>query len=217
MKYVNLLPESMKLARARQQQRRVLSLMIGGLALLAAGWASFAVVQVQELNTQIAAKQQDLQPLRDRSRELQELQAERQELQDQLTLIERLREPLPPASLLALLTQVAPEEAVLRTLAINMPQPRLPQDDEAEGNKGEAADDPVVEIQLEGLAREDAAVARMVSNLSEGGVFRGVRLLDSRETVFLEQPGHEFRITMNVPLTRPLSTAAADADGSGAR
>lgn len=214
MRRINLLPDHMKQARVRHRRRLRTNLALALAAMLALGWGGLAVMQVQAVNGRVADAEQALTPLREGGEQIRQLRAERERLHRELTMVKTLREPLPPASLLALLSQLAPEEAVLRKLMIELPQPTLATD--AEGGDGAKAKDrreAAVRIELSGMAREDAAVAAMVSRLSEGGIFRDIRLSDSRETVFREQPGHTFRITMSVPLTRSTATAHADRTG----
>lgn len=207
MKRINLLPDYLKEARARRRERVIYAAVTVGAMVVLAGWASIAAVQVRSLDRQIAEADRELEPWRERAADIEDLHAEHQQLHARLGTLRNLREPVSPAPLLALLTRLAPEDAVLRSLVIENPALSLYDEDEQDI----APPDPV-RIELEGLVPDDVTIGRLVRVLGDGGVFRSIRLADSNEVVFRDQPGHQFRITMRVPLT--LSTTATHADGA---
>lgn len=212
MKRINLLPERIKQARMRRRERVTLGLLLGAALLVGVTWSGFAITHLSRLDSRIVDADRQLAPLREVSGETQRLQAQRRQLEARLALVRELREPLPPATILALLSQVAPEDVVLSDLTMQFPEPSLPTDQKQK--KDAEVPMPIVHVTIEGLARGDAAVAGMVSRLAEQPVFRNVRLTDSREAAVRDRPAHRFRITMQLPLMRPVTTADA---GGGVR
>ncbi|MEX2673754.1 MAG: PilN domain-containing protein [Phycisphaeraceae bacterium] len=213
MKRIDLLPQHLHQAQAAQNRRATYGVLAGLLVVVLAGWAGAAVVQLRGLDRQIAAAEQEVTPLREAAERVATLQAERANLEAEIGTVARLRETLPTAPILALLTQIAPKEVALRGLKIQLPGPPLPERENSDERKRSPAPPPHVQIALQGLASDDVAVARMVRLLSQHHLFKNIQLDDSREVVVRDQPRQEFNLSMKLLLTQ----AAAMAQHDGAK
>jgi Tfp pilus assembly protein PilN len=204
MRRVNLLPAHLLDAQRRQRQQATGVLLIGVVTVLLASWLAVAVWQVRTLEARTAAVDQQLQPLRQQQQHQARLLQQKQELAQRLSLIQTLREPVPVPAILARISQLAPPQAILRSMVIDVPAaPLAPAAPVAASSRRAAANQqpqPIrpIQIQLDGLASQDAAIARLVSELTESGLFQNVRLADSREMTFQGQPCHQFRVSMEI-------------------
>jgi Tfp pilus assembly protein PilN len=214
MRRINLLPASVLESRQRQRQRTTIGLGAVGAGVLMAAWLLVAVSQVRSLDGRIALAEFELQPLRQLDEQRAQLRQQEQTLQQRLALVESLREPLSAPAILALLSQLTPEQAVMRSLSIELPPPALavsaPTARPTPPSPATGEAPRAIQIQLEGLATHDAAVATLVSQLTQAGLFHNVRLADSRQVSFQNVPCYQFRLSMEIPLTRPASASTRE-------
>lgn len=212
MKRINLLPPQCQRGQTRQRLPGVRTLVAAAMGLVLTAGMGAAMLRVRSLNSQIAAAERDLDPLRQHKEQLDGLQDECHRLTAQIEAVQSLREPFPTVAALALVSRVVPEEAVVRSLVVAVPEP-------ANGNmlagdgKSRKADAPTdALIQIEGLATDGAVIGRIVGALAEHGLGR-VRIDDSREVRVNNQRCYQFRISVSIAL--PSSPALERMNGSG--
>lgn len=182
-------------------------MLLGAAALVVAALGIATVLQARSLNRQIINAEQDLAPLRVRLEERRVYEQEHRQFTGQLKTIQTLREPLPPAAIIALLTRLAPDDVVVKKLVIEVPPPLLvaASDDRRAGNRrADAA--PFALVQIEGLASVNETVPLLIRRLMGSGVFGEVQLDDSQKVLVNGASGQRFRISAQIPL---ISTEAS--------
>lgn len=211
MTRINLLPESYKLQKQQHQQRRHISrvAVISGVLLLA--WSVGLVMQLKQVDRQAQQARAQLPALKQEIKKLDDLHAQRDRLQQQTRMLERLRDPISPAAVLALLTQLFPDDAVLHGLVIQVPPPaiELPRDPLSPQNRQRSAKTaspppakPIV-MQLEGMVVSDVIAAQLARQLSQSGLFRNVRVENTQQLNHQGQAFHQFRVSIEIPVETP--------------
>lgn len=198
MKRINLLSEELSTRRSRGRANRVrIAIAIAAIAGVVA-WTTLGTMRWRENALRIGRAQADLAPLRDRAAELDRAGREHRERREQAELIASLREPIPPAGLVALVAQLTPDNAYLRSFDLDIPLPAPRAAKDAAGTRTTRVIDTPIKLSLAGVSTTDTALTGLVGELTRCGVFRNVRLEDSRQATFNEHDVHEYRITTEV-------------------
>lgn len=215
MRRVNLLPERWLQEGARRRRRLPCYLVAVGLMGGLTAGLMLTRTHTRELEVQIAEAEQALAPLRLRAQELEKWQSNQQAQIDRIEAADSVRDPASIGAVLALLSQVAPDEVALSQLVIDVPLPPAIAAQGRDSRKQPMHQLRSVRVQLRGMATRDSLVARFVSALSDRGIFKNVRLDDSRQGAFSEHVCHEFQISMDVPLIPENESAQANRRSRG--
>ncbi len=214
MKRINLLPESLLLARAERRRRAVQVALLSVAAAGVLAWAIVGLVQVREMDGQIASAEAEIDPLRKQVEALRSLEAERDELERNIALLDRLEGPVPAAAILALIEQLLPKDATLWNVQIESPLPVLLEvvaDADSRGDRGrEPFSLKPIRIQIDGVAADAVAAPDMVEALNSHWLFHNARAVDSREVTMHGQTAHQYRITVDIPLIRRAAVSAGE-------
>jgi len=199
MKRINLLPGHIAEAAARERSRRkyrvaMSALLFSSIAILACG-----VSHVWALDRQVQRAEREMVPLREQAGVLNKLEDDHRQLAERATWIRSLRDPVPPAATLALLTQVIPEDAVVRKLVIDA-QPvswaGSGQRKRATPRRDQAA--PLMTIQVEGVAYNSSTIPEIVRRFLATEKFTNVRLENNQPTHERDVAGQRFRLTADM-------------------
>jgi len=194
MKRINLLPEHLTRRPARQRKKLAVALVGAAIAFSISVWTFQTWTHLSRLDAQLVDLNRKLEPLRQVSQELQRVERHRQTLQ-------LLGDPVPSGALLALLTQLTPDEVVLRTLIIDAPTPANWDGALVKESKNRIIE-PMkpVHLELEGVTTTHGAISDALSRFSGSSVFDRVRLDDSHEGLLYGRSVHEFRLSMEIPV-----------------
>ena len=185
-------------------------LLIGAAAIALASWIIAATVHVTVLGAQIAEAETRLEPLRRESQGLK-LAGDPAAPEKRPQFAERLHRPLSSVEILALLSQLAPDEMVLCSLSLEYPAPP-PTSDGANVKKSKPEVLKRAHVQLEGVATVDGVMSSLIGELAERG-FHNVRIEDNREGTFNGRRCYLFRTSMDIP-TADGPIAAAGREGT---
>lgn len=230
MKQVNLLPPHYTATRIRNARRRQaigLTLAAGCICL---AWTGVLMFQLHGINRQMTVAKARLQPLQQQWADIEATRIRCDQLAQKVATLKHLRDPIALNAVLARLTQLFPDDAVLQCLAIDVPAVSLPKQKLADSPQARkksrlasatfqsqqssnfitsAGNTNALLIELLGLVSSDVVVAQLARQLAESGLFRNVRIQDARQITFNEQSFHQFRITIEIPVyQRPTSQLA---------
>lgn len=129
------------------------------------------------------------------------------ELEDQASMLL----PLKATYTMALMTSCMPEGVGLTDMVIDAPMPdmvdpAMTRGREAVEVKPHLARPPAIQLQLQGYATDDLAVAQYVEKLGRRPLFQNVKLGMSREIAIDEHRLHQFFLTMAAPMDRTFVT-----------
>lgn len=136
----------------------------------------------------------------DRNEEAQRLFKEIQDLSNAIARYNRLAWPIRVSDTIAIIEPLVPESATLTSLTL---APRTQRIRGTSGRDGKRQPDEVLHflaLEIEGIAIDDMAVARIVSGLDEHPIFASVTLDFARSIVVDGTPGREFRINCEIDL-----------------
>ncbi len=207
----DLLPSSCReLVLRRTRVRRWIMAYAMVLGVLCAGYVLLNFgrdAQVTRRNTLEAQVRQNWE----RNEEAQGLFREIQELGSSIARYNRLAWPIRVSDTIAILESIMPKSATLTGLTLT---PRIERTRGAMGKDGKRAPDEVftfLAVEMEGVALDDLAVARVVSGLDEHAIFNGVTLDYARSRAIDQTPAREFRINFEIDLNKRY--AFVDASG----
>ncbi len=207
MTCINLLPEQYLIARQRNAQQRKLRASIIVASVLLLTWSLALVLHLRHLDSQVSDAQRRLPPLQKELANLEQLHRQRDGLLDQSRMLDRLRDPIPTAAILALLTQLFPDEAVLQSLVIQVPSPSFPPMASPTSPQARlktavptVVTPRVIAVQLEGLVLSDVVCAQLARELSQTGLFRNIRIENAQQTTIASQNLHQFRVSIEIQL-----------------
>lgn len=207
MTRINLLPDPYVLRRQQAADRLQLRAVIILASVLLLVWSVGLVLHFKHLDRQIAAAQQQLPALKKELADLDQLHRQRDVLLEQARMLDRLSDPIPTPAILALLTQLFPDEAVLQSLTITVPSPSFPParsatSPQAKLKTASPAPQPAraITVQLEGLVLSDVVCAQLASELSQTGLFRNIRIENAQQTTIASQNFHQFRVSVEIPI-----------------
>ncbi len=214
MKRINLLPESLLLTRARRRRRVVQFALLSVAAAGVLVWFIVGLMQVRSLDGQIASAEAQVDPLREQVEALRSLEAERDELERDIALLDRLEGPVPAAAVLALIEQLQPGNATLWNVQIESPLPMLLEVVADANGRNDRGGEPFslkpMRVQIDGVAADGVAAPDMVEALNSHWLFHNARAVDSREVTMHGQAAHQFRITVDIPLIRRAATSTGE-------
>lgn len=222
MNALNLLPDEhlQQQSRSLDRRRRLRWSLVGGV--IACLWLVGLGMQVMHRQTLIREAQRELAQWQVKAAEHKQWVGQRDALQKKLALVQQLRDPIAPAAMLALLTQMFPVQAALQSLVIQVPPPALPKallpgSPQAVQKKG-VAPTPVEQspmlVQLEGLVEDGFTPARLAGDLARSKVLAQVRIEQSQQVTLNKQLLHQFRLNIEIPLaggqsSQPLQKVAS--------
>lgn len=230
MRSVNLLPPHYTATRLRNTRRRQalgLTLAAGCICL---AWAGVLMFQLHGIHRQLAEAHTELQPLEAQWADIEATRLTCDQLSQKVATLKRLRDPIALNAVLARLTQLFPDDAVLMSLCIDVPPVSLPQlklADSPQARKktrssftssqhqqdknsfNDEGNPKALLIELQGLVSSDVIVAQLASQLAQSGLFRNVRIEDARQITFNEQPFHQFRLKVEIPVYQRPTTQLA--------
>lgn len=209
MNKINLLPDNYCAAQAttRRQRRYIL----WGVVLLAVGvaWWQAATHQAQRVLALADEFAGQVEVERDQSRALKQQEARQRALEAVLALRDDLEAPIQTTTVVAALSKALPRNVALTRLSVEMtPTPAsagsvAPLSGARRASPARpAAEKNPMRIELEGIAGNEADVARCVSALAEHQLFANVKLVKSREMPDGGLARFGFLITVDVPLNR---------------
>lgn len=208
MKRLNLLPEHLLPHRAHRH-RLPLRMLTGAAALVLITWVVAAVAHIGSLGTQITAAEHRLDPLRRQRQDLRLVKSDGEGPEKRTRTIEKSHDSVSPVQILALLSQLAPDEMVLCSLSVEYPRPVPKRSSEATDIKQEHDAAKLGHIQLDGMATADVAIGSLINQLAKRG-FHNVRIEDSKEGVFNGHHCYLFRTSMDIPMITNAAGAEKD-------
>lgn len=127
MNPVNLLPPHYAATRQQKLRRRQAMGLCMAAGCICAAWAGVLLFQMHGLHTKINETTAAIVPLKAKWQDIENTREMCDELTQKVTMLKRLRDPIGLHAVLARLTQLFPDEAALQSLAIDVPDVRLPQ------------------------------------------------------------------------------------------
>lgn len=231
MRTVNLLPAHYQQARQKNTLRRQIT--VGSVAVVCACvlWAGVLGVQVHHINKQRSAAIARLIPLQAKWQAIEKNQRACDVLSQKVMTLKTLGDPIALHAVLARLTQLFPDDAVLQSLSIDVPDVpasalpgnNLPGETQSQNSQARRANRRHVKtaaneyqssknvsrhaatavlIELQGLVSSDVVIAKLAGKLAESGVFCNVRIEDAKQITLNEQTFHQFRMSMEIPVYR---------------
>ncbi len=214
MKQMNLLPKHIH--EARRRRKLIRGGATAGIVCLILGvtWAGIAFVQTRQLDRRWQSLQTQVQQVRQQRNELAALKKRNRQIRDELARYERLRLPLPPSSVVCLISQTLPPSLALDRITLKTEPPALTTSTASKSRKRKTsasspAPRPPLELKLSGAATSDIAVAGFVRLLSEQPVFEAVKLVSSRQIESDGRSLQQFVITAQIPMERRFLIAQA--------
>jgi len=212
MNRVNLMPADLCHVMSARRWRRRCKLLLATTGAVALAWSCLAGVQLHRLNRHLDRLERAVVPVLERGREYDHLQLEHRRLSRELTANETLRGPIPAAYLLALVSQLMPQDTAATRLTVTYPP--IIFHEKPGGGRRSSPSSPVltVDLSLDGVAANHAAMPEMLERFARCDVFTNVRLVSNRQATLNDAVGQVFRVSMSVPLTEvPLDTLAGGA------
>ena len=214
MKRVNLLPQHLLEAQAQRRQRAIYRLVLCGILVTTTVWTGVAAVHVHYLNRRITAAKLDLAPVREQAKHIDQTQQEHQQLIHRYSTIKALRDPLSPAAIIALLTQLMPDGVVVDRLDIEAPSLVWASDiNQPQTANPYSHDNALIRIVIEGTASTDLAVPMLIGQLTKQKLFQNVRLGKSQEVIINDTRRQGFHIMAEIFLPNANEDRIADARG----
>ena len=211
MNEINFLPQSFLDAQNRRQRLfREVSILCGmvfiALALLA-GQAG-QVVSIRNLTAQ---KQEELEAAKLRSLEVAKLAQQQQAYKLILAVNDGLSMPLNPSDMLAVISQMLPQQMALTEIRFSADPPKLdlsalkqncmtPTSKTSKKKSKVKYVPKVMKIQMMGLSPSDVDVANLVGSLSASPIFQNVNMRYSKTTQINKATAREFRLEMQMAM-----------------
>jgi Tfp pilus assembly protein PilN len=211
MRTVNLLPLAVVEAQLRRRQLRRCLWMLGLAAAVGIVWWQAAAMQIRPLRAAAQTTTRQLDGQRQIEQELARRQTSHAGLRAAENLEAQLAEPVAPTAIIALLGQLIPERVALTKLTLEMcplPEASPPKGGAAPAASAKPTEPRPLLMELTGVARNDADVARCISRLSEHPLFNNVKLAKSRQALDGGPPRVVFTIALEVPVHRQFITAS---------
>ncbi len=211
MKQINLLPKHVYETRRRRQliRRSVMT----GLACVLVGvvWAGVTVFQTSRLDRQWRDVQGQMRMVQESRKQRNALRSGKKKLQAELDRYERLKLPLPPSSVVCLVSQLMSDSLALDQIKLTADPPVLQTADQMRNKAKKSAPPPrkPMGMWLSGAATSDIAVAGFVRQLAEHPLFDAVKLVSSRQVDDGDRSLQKFAITAQIPLERRFLFAEA--------
>jgi len=205
----DLMPDRCRSIFARRRARRmwVRAYMICGTLALTASGAMHLQVRSREIQrSQLAAQVEEHW---NRNEEAKKLRDEIKELEATITRYQRLAWPVRVTDAIGVLAPLVPAEATLTSLTIVPKQEKIEEpvrSPDAKGDKpkrrGPVPTRTILSIEIEGIAKTDADVARFVQGVESTALFSGVGLDFSRSREVDGIEAREFRLTCRIDMSR---------------
>lgn len=211
---INFLPAQYR--RKRGERRRLLRhvALLAALAGCLGPWWSVQRDQTAALERQSETVEAQVFAAREQMKLVVQLRAEHATLERQMRLVQGLAQPVSHGQVLATLARHVPDAVVFTRLDVTTHRTDpTPTDEDATSKRrgpgstdsrrpaGRAADDRL-QIEFDGLAPDDLALANLIDGLKQHVLFQDVKLHHSRSVVIHGVSGRQFRMTLNVPLNR---------------
>lgn len=146
----------------------------------------------------------------ERNEEAQRLFHDIQDLGNSIARYNRLAWPIRVSDTIAIVEPMVPESATLTALTLT---PRVERNRGKVGKDGKREPDSettYLSVEMEGVAIDDLAVARLVSGLDEHPIFASVTLDYARSREIDNVAAREFRINCEIDLSKRYSFVEAD-------
>ncbi len=207
MNEINFLP--LRLIQSQRRQSRMFRelLVVGGVLLCCVVWYGGQQGHNASLEHLVVAKQDELVAAQQRTVEVQRLTAQREDLQYQLQIQQRLTRPITHSTLLAVMTDLLPDSLAITELTLVAQTPvSQPRHQKGQGAKTSRKASPpkpqLMHVQIEGVSPSDVDVANLVGGLSEHPIFSNVKMRYSRAVKLQHVQARQFRVEMDILLDR---------------
>jgi len=199
MNQINFLPQDYLQKQERAARRVRQTLLVAVVAFCMVGWWLGAYARVSSLGHFADALELEVRAANDQMLEMVKLQGRREALAHQLKIQRELAQPLAHTHVLTVMAELMPESMGTRRLALTSTglnaKPRR-------SGRSSSSTEPVILIELEGIAPNDVEVADFVGELTNHVLFREVKMLYARQVEFDDVIAREFRLEMRVPMNR---------------
>ncbi len=205
----DLMPERCRAIFARRRARRMWmrAYIIGGtLALTASGAMHLQVRSKEVLRGQLAGRVEEHW---NRNEEAKQLREEIKELEATITRYQRLAWPVRVTDAIGVLAPLVPQEATLTSLTlvprqekIEVQSPRIEGKQAKPRRTGPPPMRTILSLEIEGIAKTDADVARFVQGVESTTLFSAVGLDFSRSRQVDGIEAREFRVTCRIDMSR---------------
>jgi len=199
MNQINFLPKDYLLKQERAARRVRQTLLIAVVVFCMAGWWVGAYTRVGAMADHAEALDQEVQAANDQMLEMVKLKSRRAELAHRLSIQRELALPLSHTHVLNAIAELMPESVGTRHLSVTATGLSGKR---ARSGKSSGPANPVLLIELEGIAPNDVEVADFVGQLTDHVLFKQVKMLYARQVELDDVIAREFRIEMRVPLDK---------------
>jgi Tfp pilus assembly protein PilN len=206
----DLMPERCRAIFARRRARRMWmrAYVIGGTMALTATAAMQLRIRSLEIHRgQLAVRVEEHW---NRNEEAKQLREEIKELEATITRYQRLAWPVRVTDAIGVIAPLVPDEATLTSFTVVPKQEKVEEDaPRAEGKlgkparrRGPAPMRTILALEIEGIAKTDADVARFVQGVESTALFSAVGLDFSRSREVDGIEAREFRVTCQIDMSR---------------
>ncbi len=215
MNEINFLPQSLldEYARRRRVTRQVMLTVLMVCSLF--GGHLYANAQLTSLEAYASHLTEQSNAARDRLEEMARLECEYHTLANHARVRKQLAAPVRASQVLGCIAQAMPDGIAMTGVSLRAPTPN------PNADKGEAAPaatkhpavgdlrQPVIDVQIDGLASDDLVIAELIGTLSDHPLFKSVNLPYTKEVSYDTFVARRFRVDARVRLDRPVVTTTA--------
>ncbi len=215
---VDFRPEWFVSTRGARQRKH---LQIGLIGLVGLGLGAFWLVanaQRAGLQTQANQLQQRLTAIDQQVQQVNQLQTQYEQLQTQARIHLKLARPVNFSQITGTLVALMPEAISLSEVFAQTQNLRDQTVSPEDPNKKTVTLRPVCDVEVEGRAPSNVEIADFVGALAESGLFRNVKMVQSRQVEQGRLVVRQFRLTMRVLLNvdyQPIDQLQATAAPAG--
>ena len=206
----DLMPERCRSIFARRRARRMWmrAYVIGGTMALTA--AAAMQLRIRSLEIERGELAVQVEEHWNRNEEAKLLREEIKELEATITRYQRLAWPVRVTDAIGVLAPLVPAEATLTSLTVVPKQEKMqeeaPREDAKQGKqarrRGPVPTRTILAIEIEGIAKSDADVARFVQGVESTSLFSAVGLDFARSRDVDGIEAREFRVTCQIDMSR---------------
>lgn len=219
MNAVNFLPPAFLQKQARRRRVVRQSLLVAGMVGVLVAWGVVQMSQTHRLNQYVTTLEDEVGAAQRQKSEITKLRAEHALLIHQVKVQRELAQPVNHTQIIALMADVIDPTLGVTELMMTTHRPKPQAQSEASRKVDKKKKNPRVEldwieIEFEGIAPNDIAIANVVATLSENPMFNGVQMHYTRQVERDGVIGRRFRLSTRVRLNRdfvPTIKGVADA------